>query len=195
MTLSYYERAAETFFADTVEIDMAPLRERFLSHLPPGAAILDAGCGSGRDARIFRERGYVVTAMEPAPALASLAEAYCRLPVQRLRFQEIDWQERFDGIWACASLLHVPMAELPEVFKRLARALRPEGLLYVSFKHGRGERERGGRWFTDLDEVGLAELLRQVPTLTAFATWITADQRPGRADECWLNAVIHNHCG
>lgn len=191
-TLSFYEAEAQSFFASTVDVDMRPLYAPFLRELTAGALILDAGCGSGRDARAFRELGYSVTAMDPSPALAKLAEAHCGLPVEIGSFQDIDWRERFDGIWACASLLHVPLAELPDVFLRLAQALRPGGVLYVSFKHGRGEREHGGRRFTDLDESGLAQLLRVTQDLVVIETWITADQRVGREHERWLNALLRS---
>ncbi|KAA6182729.1 class I SAM-dependent methyltransferase [Thiohalocapsa marina] len=187
---TYYDANAKAFFAETVAVDMTPLYARFLAHLPPAAAILDAGCGSGRDTLAFRQRGYALTALEPSAALARLAEAHCGLPVAVLRVQDIAWQERFDGIWACASLLHVPLAELPEVLRRLARALKPGGVLYASFKYGAGEREHGGRRFTDLDEAGLAALLRAVPELTVVETWTTADRRPGREGERWLNSVM-----
>jgi SAM-dependent methyltransferase len=189
-TPAYYAAEATAFFAATVDVDMSSLYAPFLAELTPGAAILDAGCGSGRDARAFRERGYAVTATEPSPALAALAEAHCGLPVARLRFQDLDWHARFDGIWACASLLHVPLAELPDVLQRLARALRAGGSLYASFKYGHGERERGGRRFTDLDEAGLAGLLQQVPRLAIIASWITGDCRPGREAEQWLNSLM-----
>ncbi|MEA3640265.1 MAG: class I SAM-dependent methyltransferase [Lamprobacter sp.] len=188
--MAFYESEAQAFFAATVAVDMTPLYMPFLSRLEPGAAILDAGCGSGRDARAFREFGYAITAMEPSPALAALAEAHCGQPVEILRFQDLDWSERFDGIWACASLLHVSLAELPEVMGRLARALRPGGLLYASFKYGQGERERGGRRFTDINEAGLQDLLVEVPELALIETWTTADRRPGRDDERWLNVLL-----
>ncbi|MEA1051868.1 class I SAM-dependent methyltransferase [Lamprobacter modestohalophilus] len=189
-TIAHYDTEAAAFFATTVDVDMSPLYAPFLDKLALGAAILDAGCGSGRDALAFRERGFAVTAMEPSPVLAKLAEAHCGLPVVIRRFQDIDWHARFDGIWACASLLHVPMMDLPDVLARLARALRSGGVLYASFKYGRGERERGGRRFTDLDEARLAELLQQVPELELIETWVTADRRPGREDERWLNALL-----
>jgi SAM-dependent methyltransferase len=189
-TIAHYDAEAEAFFSTTVDVDMSPLHAPFLAKLKAGAAILDAGCGSGRDARAFRERGFAVTAMEPSRALAELAEAHCGLPVVLRRFQEIDWQETFDGIWACASLLHVPLAELPEVFGRLSRALRPGGVIYVSFKYGCGEREHGGRRFTDLDEAGLNDLLARAPALTSVDTWTTGDRRAGREHERWLNALL-----
>jgi SAM-dependent methyltransferase len=154
-TLAYHENQAETNFAETVAVDMAPLYARYLAYVPPGGHILDAGCGSGRDALAFRRLGYGVTAFEASSALAGLASEHCGLPVEVRRFQEVDWESRFDGIWACASLLHVSMAELPEVLHRLRRALKPDAVLYASFKYGAGEREDGGRRFTDLNEASL----------------------------------------
>ncbi|WP_373507595.1 class I SAM-dependent methyltransferase [Thiocapsa sp.] len=189
-TLAYYEDQAQAFFAGTVDVDMAPLYDRFLARVPPGGRILDAGCGSGRDALALRRLGYAVTAFEASPTLARLATAHCGLPVEVRRFLEIDWQDAFNGIWACASLLHVPMAELPEVFGRLGRALKPDGVLYASFKYGAGEREHGGRRFTDLDEEGLAALVKVVPGFAVLETWVTVDRREQREGERWLNAVV-----
>ncbi|WP_338074230.1 class I SAM-dependent methyltransferase [Halochromatium glycolicum] len=192
LNIAYYEAQADRFFAETAEVDMSALRARFLAYLAPGARILDAGCGSGRDARAFRELGYCVTAMEPSRRLATLAESCCGLRVERLRFQDIDWCQRFDGIWACASLLHVPMVELPNVLQRLSRALRSGGVLYASFKYGHGERDSGGRRFTDLDEAALSERLQWAPELTTIEIWVTADRRVGREAERWLNVLLAN---
>lgn len=169
-SIAYYEDQAQVFFDETVAVDMAPLHARFLAGIPPGGHLLDAGCGSGRDALAFRRLGYRVCAFEASPALARLASDHCGLPVEVQRFQDIEWEDQFDGIWACASLLHVPMAELPEVMGRLTRALVPGGLLYVSFKYGSGERLHGGRRFTDLDEAGLDALCAAVPGLTVIET-------------------------
>jgi SAM-dependent methyltransferase len=189
-TTAYYRANAAAFFADTLAVDMAPVYARFLPHLPVGGRILDAGCGSGRDTRAFLDRGYTVTAFDASAELAALAAAHVGQPVQVLRFQDLEWTHAFDGIWACASLLHVPATELPEVLRRLTRALRPGGVLYASFKYGSGEREHHGRRFTDLDEAGLATLLTQVQGLTELETWTTGDRRPGRESERWLNALL-----
>ena len=189
-SISYYEDNAQAFIDDTLDVDLSPLYTRFLAHVAVSGQILDAGCGSGRDARWFLSQGYRVEAFDASPTLAGLAEAYCGVPVAVLRFQDIDWHAHFDGIWACASLLHVPMAELPEVMQRLSAALKPGGVLYASFKYGRGEREHNGRRFTDLDEAGLTALLRSMPALAELETWTTTDQRPARADERWLNTLL-----
>lgn len=190
MSIDYYQQNAGTFFADTVEVDMTPLYRRFLRLLPEGAPVLDAGCGSGRDARTFGDLGYRVTAFDASPALVALAESHLGQPVHCMRFQDVAWRDHFDGIWACASLLHVPAAELPDVMQRLCRAVKPGGILYASFKYGSGERDHHGRRFTDLDEPGLAALMRQVPGLEPVETWTTGDLRPGREAERWLNALL-----
>ena len=192
LNIDYYQQNAGTFFADTVEVDMTPLYRRFLPLLPERAEILDAGCGSGRDAKTFAGLGHRLTAFDAAPALAALAERHLGQSVHCMRFQDIAWQDEFDGIWACASLLHVPAAELPDVIQRLCQALKLGGVLYASFKYGSGEREHHGRRFTDLDESGLAELLRQVRGLEPVETWITADLRPDREAERWLNTLLRS---
>src|ERR1700710_1289192 len=108
MSISYYDRNAALFFADTAHADLSATHARFLAHVPPGGTILDAGCGAGRDALAFRTAGYAVTAIDGSAKMVELACAHSGLPVQHKRFEDIDWQDAFDGIWSCASLLHVP---------------------------------------------------------------------------------------
>lgn len=188
-TATYYKKNATGFFQGTVDVDMAPLYDRFLPLIPADGHILDAGCGSGRDARVFRDRGYRVTAFDASAELTALATDHTGIPVFVLRFQDLNWERRFDAIWACASLLHIPPAELADALRRLANALKPTGILYASFKYGQGEREHKGRRFTDLDEQGLVRLLTRVERLEEVDTWITVDRRPDRADERWLNTL------
>lgn len=190
MSTDYYDQHANTFFEQTVEVDMTPLWERFLAHIPAGGHILDAGCGSGRDARAFRDQGYQITAFDGSAELARLATEYLGCPVRHLQFQALDYTNCFDGIWACASLLHVPYDQLNEVLRRFTLALKPGGVWYLSFKWGQGEREHQGRRFTDLDEAGLNRLLAGHPALEMLEIWPTADRRPGRDEERWLNALL-----
>lgn len=189
LSIRFYDDNAEDFFRRTLEASMAVLCERFAQLLPPGGRILDAGCGSGRDALAFLRMGFQVTATEAAPRLAALAEAHTGLPVMVRTFEEMDWQEAFDGIWACASLLHVPRRDLPGVTRRLRAALVPGGVWFMSFKHGAAERRVGGRHFTDLDEAGARNLLDEVGGLELLSMEVTGDVRPGRAEERWLSLV------
>jgi hypothetical protein len=102
----------------------------------------------------------------------------------------MDCRSEYAGIWACASGLHVPRAEIDDVFARLAVALRPGGVWYMSFKRGAGEEWRGGRLFNSYTAEGLEALIRRHPALSLIRIWPTADLRPGRTDEVWLNALV-----
>ena len=186
MSIAFYEANAETFFQGSVDADMAAGWEAFAALLKPGDRVLDAGCGSGRDALALSRMGFDVTAMEASPRLAELARRHTGLPVQVLTFDEIAWREAFEGIWACASLLHVPRAVLPSAMTRVREALVPGGVWWMSFKYGTEEREVGGRLFTDLDEAGAEALLAQVGGLDLISMSVTQDVRPGRAHERWL---------
>jgi SAM-dependent methyltransferase len=190
-TQRYYQRHAQQFFESTVAVDMAEIRDRFTALLPAHGAVLDAGCGSGRDAKAFAEQGFQVEAFDASPELAALASQHSGLSVKVMRFQELDVSARYDGIWCCASLLHVPRAELPEVFRRLAQTLKAGGVLYASFKYGQGERGDNGRVFTDMREEEIAGMLRVngVAGLEVMQEWMSEDQRRERSDR-WVNVLV-----
>lgn len=107
-----------------------------------------------------------------------------------MRFEEFSWEHPFEGIWACASLLHVAEADLPRVVARLAAHLVPGGALYLSFKRGTGERVKDGRRFTDMTAESLAALLDGCGAFSQPTIWESRDCRPGRASEVWVNAVV-----
>lgn len=186
MSVEFYEQNAEAFFLGSVDADMAAGWQAFAALLKPGDRVLDAGCGSGRDALALSRMGFDVTAMEASSRLAELARRHTGMPVQVMTFDQIAWREAFDGVWACASLLHVPRAELPSVMRRIREALVPGGVWWMSFKYGTEDREVAGRLFTDLDEEGARALLAQVGGLDLISMAVTEDVRPGRADERWL---------
>lgn len=104
------------------------------------------------------------------------------------------WRDDFHGILACASLLHVPPAAFPGVASRLAYALRAGGVWYMSFKLGTGERVADGRLFVDHSESTLLAVLEGAP-VEAVETWMSADARPGRATERWLNLMVARRRG
>ena len=188
--MDYYKINTSAYVKSTLHVDMLPLYQCFLPLLPERASILDAGCGSGRDARYFIEHGYQVTAFDASAEIAILAEQEIGKPVQVQHLQNVQYQNQFDGIWACASLLHVSHRELGRVFLRLHRALKPGGVLYASFKYGSEQRERDGRQFTDMNEAGLDQLLNEVDGFSKIDVWASEDRRPVRAAEKWLNILL-----
>lgn len=195
-TLGWYDRNAADFAARAAGLDLGPLYDRFLRRVRTGGRILDAGCGVGRDALAFAERGFGVVAFDASEEMVLLARARVgsRAAVHRMRFEDVAWCEEFDGIWACASLLHVPPASFSEVAARLADALRPGGAWYMSFKVGGGERMAEGRLFVDHTEASLRLALAPLP-LGAAEVWLSEDIRPGRRIERWVNAIATRQDG
>lgn len=190
-TRDYYERNAEEYFRTTVKTKIWKAHQLFLGGLPRNARILDAGCGSGGHTAVFLRRGYDVSAFDASAALCRLSTALTGVSIRQLRFQEFDEIEEYDGIWACASLLHVPRVELPDCISRLVRALKPGGVMYMSFKHGSGERVApDGRFFTDLTSDNLQSLLDGVGGTGTEKLWVTAGTDVYGDPTRWVNAVI-----
>ncbi len=188
-TLQYYNETAQSFVQGTIDADLSALHQRFLSRLPEHGHILDLGCGSGRDAKAFLDAGYPVTALDGSEACCQLAAEYIGQPVLCQTFNQLDFDAAFDGVWACASLLHLPYTELTSIFEKIARTLKPGGTLYASFKYGDFEGVRNGRYFTDLTEARLTAVIEPVAGLRIVETFVTGDVREGRGDERWLNVV------
>jgi len=189
-TVNYYNQNAAEFAAATDQIDMTALYKAFLPLVKTSGHILDAGCGSGRDAAYFKQLGFSVSAFDASCELAKMASERLKQPVAVQQFEQLNDHERYDGIWCCASLLHVSTDTLPSVFSRLQQALKPSAVLYVSFKYGDGEREVNGRRFTDMNKEKLKNVVATVRSLSIGKTWVTQDLRPERKHEVWFNALL-----
>ena len=187
-TIDYYNQNAEAFVKETLHADMNENRKRFLKYVRPGGKILDAGCGSGRDALAFRQAGYQVDAFDASEEICRLASVQLGFLVRCLRFQDLEGEAEYDGIWACASLLHVPSGELPDVIQRLKKLLKPGGILYASFKKGEGDRNKGGRYFQDMTEEKMKDLF-ETAGLTVLESYESADVREDRKEEKWVNGI------
>lgn len=129
-TLEFYHLNNDAFIAGSLSVDMSPARNRFTALLPPNALILDFGCGLGRDTKAFLDAGFRVEAADGSEELAAKAAEYTGIQVKHMLFQDLDVENRYDGIWACASILHLPKAELGKVLRRIEKALIPNGTLY-----------------------------------------------------------------
>lgn len=187
-TLDYYRLHAHAYCDATLPLDLSPLHARFLAALPPGGLILDAGCGSGRDSKAFLFHGYRVHPFDACPELAALAAQHIGQPVAVRTFADVNEVACYDGIWACASLLHLPPDEIPPALGLLWSALKPGGTLFVSFKHGAGEAEIDGRHFTYADQSRLAHWLENLPAYASHDAWTTPGHRPDEP-RLWLNAL------
>ena len=159
-TLNYYNQCAEVYNETTLNIEFDSKREMLLKYLQPNAHILDLGCGSGRDSKGFLQKGYKVTAVDGSKELCKIASKNIGQDVICQLFNELDAVNEFDGVWACASLLHLPTNELKQTLKRVEKALKKDGYFYASFKYGDFEGERDGRYFNDFTEVSFSTLLK-----------------------------------
>lgn len=190
MTIDFYNQQSQAFFEQTVHVDMQEIYEPFLALLSPGSHLLDAGCGSGRDTKAFLDRGYQVTAIDASEAMVQLSSELTGQRTLLMSFTEMAFACCFDGIWACASLLHVPLSEIHPVIEQFARALKPKGIWYLSFKLGNGEQWREGRLFNDFDEEHFTEVMSAHPDLEILDLWQTDDRRPTHSQKQWFNALV-----
>lgn len=189
-TIDYYNNRAEEYYRDTVNVDMSEVYHSFEKYLGESAHILDCGCGSGRDTKHFLEKGFRVTAIDGSAELCKKASELTGTNVFNMVFQDMEFEDEFDGVWACASLLHVPREELPDIFCKLKDSLVDRGILYTNFKYGDFEGERNGRFYTDLTEESLKEVLNEVEELSIQDLFITNDNKTDHAREKWLNAIL-----
>ena len=186
-----YNSRASHYFTRFLNLDPGHLRYKFLSKLPKGAHILDAGCGPGRDTKYFIDQGYQVTAFDAAEELVNLARDYTKHHILKMTFAEMDFKEEFDGIWAMASLLHVRQKDLPKVIEtNLIPALKPQGILYLNFKYGQNENFTNGRYFSDYDEESLLSLLSQFDDLSILEIWQCEDTASDRKGRLWINGLV-----
>lgn len=188
-TLAFYNKNAKAFAEETAFVDFKETQDKFINILQ-GKRVLDFGCGAGRDSKYFVKAGLDVVAIDGSAELCQIAESYVGIPVQQMLFQELDDRSRYDGIWACSSILHLPKEELRSVLMKMLNALTDNGIIYTSFKYGEFEGERNGRYFTDFTYESFCEFIRDINGITIEEYWYTGDVRPGREDQKWLNLLL-----
>ena len=118
-SVDYYNKYANVYFENTVNLDMIPTLDKFLAYVKPGGNVLDLGCGSGRDAKIMMERELEVTLLDASKEMCALADIYTGLEPLCMDMREMDFDEVFHGIWACASILHLSREKLPNIFHKM----------------------------------------------------------------------------
>ena len=189
-TLEYYNQCAKDYNELTLNIEFEHKREMLLKYLKPGAHILDLGCGSGRDSKAFLQKGYQVTAVDGSKELCKIASENIGQEVICQLFDELEETNTYDGVWACASLLHLPTDELKKVIQKVEQSLKKGGYFYASFKYGEFEGERDGRYFNDFTEESFKNLLAEFPNLKIQEVEVTTDVIPGRENVSWLNLIM-----
>lgn len=190
MSVKFYNENAENFFKDTVKADMSYNYNYFIKNLSEETGeILDLGCGSGRDSKYFIELGYKVTAIDLSPVLAEKASKYIGQGVIVIDMKNIDFKDKFIGVWSCASLLHLSYEEILETLNKIYTSLKNNGVVYASFKVGSQDYEKNDRKFTCFTKERFSKLLEK-SDFYLEDIFETSDVRVGRGDEKWLNVIL-----
>lgn len=189
-TIKYYDENAKDFFENTKNADMTELYSFFLKYIKDGAKLLDLGCGSGRDTKYFLDKGYDVVAIDASSEMVRLSSQLTGKQTLHMTFEDLNFENEFDGIWACASLLHVSREKIDDVLNKIARALKDNGVLFASFKLGDKEEFRNGRFFNFYNEASFSELISNHKYFNIEETLITSDVREGRAEEKWFSVIL-----
>lgn len=189
-SISYYDKNSKAFFERTINADVQDLYQRFLKHVPKEGRILDAGCGVGRDSRFFLSQGYDVEAFDGSLEMVKMASNLLGKDARHMLFQNMNFSSEFDAVWANASLLHVPFANLREIIQGFHQALLPSGILYASFKYGDSMRQTEDRIFFDMDESSIVPYLEGV--FVPLEIWKSDDSPSSIAPspaKSWLNII------
>lgn len=190
MTKDYYNKYAKDFVENTLNADMKEIYNKFEVYLNQGHKMLDLGCGSGRDSLYFIKKGYDVVAADYAEELIKIATELLNKEVIHMDMRNLDFNEEFNAIWACASILHINRDDIEKVIRNCEKSLKDKGIFYLSFKYGDKEEVRKGRYFNYYNENSFQCLVDKFPNLKIIETWKTVDVREGREDEFWLNVII-----
>ncbi|HEX5690705.1 MAG TPA: class I SAM-dependent methyltransferase [Roseiflexaceae bacterium] len=197
-TSATYDRIATDYAARWADVQaLEHTRTRFAARLSAGALVLDTGCGPGWDTARLRELGLRAYGFDRS--IGMLEQARSRgVPLIQGDMRALPApDDAFDGLWACASFLHIPKRDAPAVLREFRRVLRPQGVLYISVKQGDGERwvttESGHqRFFAFYRETEIDELLA-AHGFTIVAGWVEPDSR-GRPED-WINRLATNKKG
>ena len=187
-TIRFYNGNAESYYHSTADVDFAESYDRFLKYIPEHGSIIDIGCGSGRDAATFASRGYRAVGLDASEELAKIAERHTGIHVIVADMAGWICEKPYDGIWSCASLLHLRDNELKMFFRNLQENLKVGGAIFVSVKSGieTGIDDKG-RFMRNFTKKELEDLLR-IAGIEVKEQWETEDQF-SRNGFSWINVI------
>ncbi len=183
-TIDYYNHNASAYIERTQNCDVSQAHEAFTTLLRPGCKILDAGCGSGRDSLYFQRMGFDVLAIDAADEFVKYVEKL-GVRAQTMRMEQFAFEEEFDAVWCCASLLHVQKTDLPDVLDRIHRGLKRDGIAYFSFKAGEGEGFEEERYFHYLSREKLEGYLSRYEWIAYWEQFSVLDK-----PTVWIHAIV-----
>ena len=192
-TIEYYNTHADRYSEVTRNADMSDIYKRFEEHLKPGSRILDLGCGSGRDSKYFLDKGYKVVSLDASEAMCRKTQELTGKAAVHMRIEDMNYENEFDAVWACASLLHVAKSDMHKILEKAMKALRVGGVLYASWKYGKSERTRvEGRTFANYTEARVCDMVALVSGASLEDVWTSQDVRLDRIGQghLWVNVLV-----
>ena len=189
-TIEYYNKNAKDYFETTINGNMKLSYKKFLEYIPKKGYILDFGCGSGRDSKYFIENGYKIKAIDGSLELCLLAEKYMNHKVIHMNFSELNDLNKYDGIWSCATILHLTKQEFIKVLKKMIRELKKDGIIYISFKDGIGEETKDGRYFMYYTENQFEEIINLFDKIEILDKYITYSSTNPNEERKWNNYLL-----
>ena len=185
-TLSWYRDNAIQYAEETRNSLVLDALWEFLSRMKDGGTILDYGSGSGRDSAYFINKGFSVDSLDGSAEMKAQAERLFGIKVKLASFLSLEEKDKYDGIWAQASILHLEEHDLRVALTLIERALKRDGVFYSSFRKGEGDGYENGRWYTNMTE---RRFLSFLPAkLYVEKIWESQDVRPG-VSRTWLSII------
>jgi CheY-like chemotaxis protein len=187
--VAYYDAHAEAFHAQTADLDLEHVYASLPPLVPPGGAILDAGCGAGATPAAWPRAATAWRPSTPPRPWSAWRGPHAGVARARADFAAMDYPPRSTACWPTPRCCNLPPAALPGALAGVARALLPGGVLCAGLKRGAATWLRQGLPFWAHDEAALAALLAPPCPLRLLETWTSPDLRPGRAGEVWLHCL------
>ena len=185
-TLSWYRENAIQYAEETRNSLVLDALWEFLSRMKEGGTILDYGSGSGRDSAYFLDKGFSVDSLDGSAEMKAQAERLFGIKVKLASFLSLEEKDKYDGIWAQASILHLEEHDLRVALTLIERALKRDGVFYSSFRKGEEDGYENGRWYTNMTE---RRFLSFLPArLYVEKIWESQDVRPG-VSRTWLSII------
>lgn len=191
-TIQYYDKNADTFVESTLQADMRDIYQRFEELISDRGRILDLGCGSGRDSRYFSQKGYKVLSMDASIEMCNRTRKIAKTPIVHGYAEEMDFDEEFDAIWACASLLHIESSKMQCVMSKIERALKPGGVLYASWKYGDGAKYVDERFYQYETLDSVEKYIANASRMKVYNIWMTEDVRKS-SNQKWINLLAKKY--
>ena len=185
-TLSWYRDNAIQYAEETRNSLVLDALWEFLSRIKEGGTILDYGSGSGRDSAYFINKGFSVDSLDGSAEMKAQAERLFGIKVKLASFLSLEEKDKYDGIWAQASILHLEEHDLKTALTLIERALKRDGVFYSSFRKGEEDGYENGRWYTNMTERRFLSFLPA--SLYVEKIWESQDVRPG-VSRTWLSII------